>query len=663
MFRRSSLQPPAGQGFGLMYERTDSNIFEPVIITPQTPLLNYIPAHANNGYTPNVGDERGIFVLANGYFPQSTGRAIAYRNNDPLGLPDTDITYDYYFTGVTGYSFAHTGLPDIHNGFIADAILKDDDTRGGVAVTEIVNLGSGFDAVSHSYAETPLAETSVEVVGSSVDGNFLAMGMTEHDSILNGKTGTVYVYKQTSPGVWTFHQQLSPPSLSAGDRFGHCIRMRDGVMIVGAPGELYPNPSPPQSPARGSIYVFEYDSQNDTWVESQQLAPGGTVTPTPLSINFGTIFDFHHDLLVAGNPQHDLEPQTGPLVDAAGAVHIWTVFNDCNNNGIDDAIEIANGDELDINLNGIPDCCDTANGFTDCNSNCVIDDFEANGIFDVVFLFDTSPSIDTTAAEVCSRASGIKYQILDQDLGARFKLMSIRRNPKPGAVGDGFSCLDVNDDVYTLYCGTPSALCQDIEATETSPTNIGNADECWGPGLEILAEEYDWLPGAKRVIIPISDVGVYNAACDPARRDRAIATALANDVIVMPIMVDNSDICAIAEGQQIADETQGVGVGEGVLTILDDGDNFEDEITQFFLDIGQEFDCNDNGIPDDCPGECLADADITNDGVITGADFTAWIGAFNANDPAADSNCNGVFDGQDFTAWLILEQNGVVGCP
>jgi len=47
---------------------------------------------------------------------------------------------------------------------------------------------------------------------------------------------------------------------------------------------------------------------------------------------------------------------------------------DCNNNGVPDATDIANGTSQDCNGNGIPDLCDIASGFAkDCNGNGVPD--------------------------------------------------------------------------------------------------------------------------------------------------------------------------------------------------------------------------------------------------------------------------------------------------
>ena len=56
--------------------------------------------------------------------------------------------------------------------------------------------------------------------------------------------------------------------------------------------------------------------------------------------------------------------------------------------------------------------------------------------------------------------------------------------------------------------------------------------------------------------------------------------------------------------------------------------------------------------------DCLADTN--GDGMLTPADFTAWIAAFNANAPACDQNGDGLCSPGDFTAWIA---NYNAGCP
>ena len=51
---------------------------------------------------------------------------------------------------------------------------------------------------------------------------------------------------------------------------------------------------------------------------------------------------------------------------------------DCNDNGYDDAIDIANGTSQDCNTNGVPDECDLADGTSsDCNVNSIPDECES----------------------------------------------------------------------------------------------------------------------------------------------------------------------------------------------------------------------------------------------------------------------------------------------
>ncbi|MGP1273690.1 MAG: GC-type dockerin domain-anchored protein, partial [Phycisphaerales bacterium] len=53
---------------------------------------------------------------------------------------------------------------------------------------------------------------------------------------------------------------------------------------------------------------------------------------------------------------------------------------------------------------------------------------------------------------------------------------------------------------------------------------------------------------------------------------------------------------------------------------------------------------------------CLADTN--GNGVVDPGDFTAWVAAYNANDPAADANGNGAADPGDFTAWVAAYNAG-----
>ena len=59
-----------------------------------------------------------------------------------------------------------------------------------------------------------------------------------------------------------------------------------------------------------------------------------------------------------------------------------------------------------------------------------------------------------------------------------------------------------------------------------------------------------------------------------------------------------------------------------------------------------------------CADACLPD--VNGNGTLEPSDFTAWIAAFNAGDPAADQNGNGSVEPSDFSAWIA---NFNAGCP
>jgi hypothetical protein len=65
---------------------------------------------------------------------------------------------------------------------------------------------------------------------------------------------------------------------------------------------------------------------------------------------------------------------------------------DCNNNGVGDVCDIAEGTSIDCDENGVPDDCDIAGGATDCDGNDVLDtcevDCNVNGVVDACDISD-----------------------------------------------------------------------------------------------------------------------------------------------------------------------------------------------------------------------------------------------------------------------------------
>ncbi|MCB9835295.1 MAG: PQQ-dependent sugar dehydrogenase [Phycisphaera sp.] len=68
-------------------------------------------------------------------------------------------------------------------------------------------------------------------------------------------------------------------------------------------------------------------------------------------------------------------------------------------------------------------------------------------------------------------------------------------------------------------------------------------------------------------------------------------------------------------------------------------------------------DSDGDTIPDACETVCLPD--VNGDGMVTPADFSAWVAAFNAAAPECDQNLDGMCTPADFSAWVA---NYNAGC-
>lgn len=68
----------------------------------------------------------------------------------------------------------------------------------------------------------------------AADGEVCAVGAP----LWSGGQGTITLYKRTAAGVWSVLQQITPPSAQSSLFFGCSVSMSQGFMIVGAPGAL-----------------------------------------------------------------------------------------------------------------------------------------------------------------------------------------------------------------------------------------------------------------------------------------------------------------------------------------------------------------------------------------------------------------------------------------
>ncbi|MFI4871626.1 MAG: GC-type dockerin domain-anchored protein, partial [Phycisphaerales bacterium JB061] len=78
-----------------------------------------------------------------------------------------------------------------------------------------------------------------------------------------------------------------------------------------------------------------------------------------------------------------------------------------------------------------------------------------------------------------------------------------------------------------------------------------------------------------------------------------------------------------------------------------------DVIIRRNTDIGDELQENAFLIQPECV------ADVNHDGVLTPADFSAWVSAFNEQEPECDQNQDGQCTAADYAAWVA---NYNAGC-
>jgi len=268
-------------------------------------------------------------------------------------------------------------------------------------------------------------------------------------------------------------------------------------------------------------------------------------------------------------------------------------FVDCDNDGTCDADEIlcCEGDPAcgDCNDNGIPDGCDITDGTSlDCDGNGVPDECLSCPPLDIVFVMDTSGSMNDEAAALCNSIVQVVADLGALGIIVNPSFLGITQTP-----GGDFSCLtdNVANLLGTAVPGTVDTL---------------NDSEDWGPATAVVADGFPWTPGAVRLIVPISDEGAQDGnACNDPGDDRdsitnAIAIANANGVVVSPITGTGASQCVIDLATDLA-----AGTGGTTFASTDPNADLPSAINSIVLAACESFsDCNENGIPDACDPDC-----------------------------------------------------------
>jgi hypothetical protein len=314
--------------------------------------------------------------------------------------------------------------------------------------------------------------------------------------------------------------------------------------------------------------------------------------------------------------------------DASGTLDVCEGLPDCDGNALPDVCEIPL--EGDCNENGLPDDCDLQAGSTDCNHNGLPDECDiASGTsqdcnldgfpdecpdcrdvdVEVAFVMDVSDSMDDEGQVLCAKITQVAEELADDLVFVDNGLMAIM------APGTGiYGCLteSVAGNYGTIVPGSPPP---DNEILGDCPGGIQSPVEDWGRATSVVAGVKDWLLDSVRLIVPLSDEGLWcgDPTLDPGvDRDslvHAIWAAQTNDVIVSPITCSGSSGAVIGMAQQLADATG----GQRLQSTLP-ADDLTDAIKQVvYQACDSRYDCNHNDIPDECELDsgALQDCDLS----------------------------------------------------
>ena len=157
------------------------------------------------------------------------------------------------------------------------------------------------------------------------------------------------------------------------------------------------------------------------------------------------------------------------------------------------------------------------------------------GPVDVVFVMDTSGSMDDEFEALCGQVSDIVARLSGMSVGLR----------------------------YRIYGITEPRVCATEHVAGLLPGGQVNQQEDWAPAVVDLASRYGWLAGHARLIIPISDEGpedgdpVNDPGDDRDAINAAIAAARAGHVIVSPVLGTGYGVAVEALAQSLAQGTGG----------------------------------------------------------------------------------------------------------
>ena len=346
---------------------------------------------------------------------------------------------------------------------------------------------------------------------------------------------------------------------------------------------------------------------------------------------------------------------------------------DCDGDGMFDATVIAAGIEEDCDENGVPDSCQR-----DINANGIVDACEPlpviirvpgdvasiqeamalaeGGVHEVV----VDPGIyagpvDMLGKAVTLRSSGGPQSTVVTGSGLT-RAFLIRTGETANTVIEGFTIADgfTNGDGGGMLIERASPVIRDcifrgstagyagghLRVTAGSPLvencSFDSGNAAYGGAVSLWSGSPDFISCVFR-----------DNESNASGRGGAISNWTSASLFASCSFIDND---ATGEGGAIFVVDGGVGARLRVQSSLFCGNTPDHVGPGIWTDGGGN----------DFSSECMACLpDTNNDGLLTPADFNAWIIAFNNNAPECDQNNDGLCNPADFNAWIL---NYTAGC-
>jgi hypothetical protein len=236
------------------------------------------------------------------------------------------------------------------------------------------------------YAFFRSGDDFVPSAGSVVNGTFsggrfgAALAIYDEKAVIGaplarGTLGTAVAYR-FELGELIEVEVLSTSGLEFGDQFGSSVACSGTRIAVGIPGRDRMNPNEPDEVLLqdvGACAVFGLIDDDD-WSAIEFVG-------SPLDLRAGD--EFGGAVAIVGNQLFAGAPDADDAGILSGVVYALLIrpFTDCNDNGIDDSVDIFLGNATDQDGDGVPDECLVANCDADFNEDGLIDGADLGILF------------------------------------------------------------------------------------------------------------------------------------------------------------------------------------------------------------------------------------------------------------------------------------------